>query len=314
MSDFQPVLKTLNSLSLDNYDPGGKRKKSGLPEKLHTILKSKFSVHFELIYEVQGGYNVGDEDNASLLVIRIIPRPDNLTRQFLRFKVTLTVLPEETKYTNGQPGVENEDSEPLLDSIEPASSGTQFADVFTTNETRETALKGNLQVQIYGVTPGVEGSRSSTSEFKAHHLLKVTSGTERTNMALSKKRANSVWWEIRAANADDGIGDSFTVAMLVKRPKGSKFRIEANTDGEIGVLSEQLKRFVHTGLRSKKDPSPLGVFGPAQAGSVQRAPKGVDERNLHAASRDNILKAIDEVGLHLPEQGRIVRYEKGKTY
>ncbi|KAF1808003.1 hypothetical protein P152DRAFT_406335 [Eremomyces bilateralis CBS 781.70] len=307
MTQSEQTLRTLKSFPLENYVPDAAHVRSDLMPKLGTIVRSEFSVDFELVYEVHGDYDTGDEDNASLLVVRVVPRPDDLKRQFLWFNVTLTVLPDETK---GQRRDEHEDSVPLLASIEPASSGDQFADVFTTNETRETALKGTLQAQIYGVIPGIEGSRSSKSEFKAHHLLRVKSGTDRTNMALSRKRANRVWWEVRAANEGDGIGDSFTVALLVKRPKGSKFRVEANTDGEIGVLFEKLKKFVPSGLRSKKDPSLLDVFGPARAGSVQRLPKGVDEKNLHAASRDNVMKRIDEVGLHLQEQGRLVRFEQ----
>jgi hypothetical protein len=309
MAHSQQIVRTLQSFPLENYVPDGlKIKKAALPERLVITKKSKFSVDFELVYEVHGGYDMGDEDNASLLVIRVVPRPDDLKRQFVWFKVTLTVLPEERK---GQRTDEDKDSGPLLASFEPASSGDEFVDVFTENETRETALKGNLQVQMFGVTPGVEASMRHKCEFKTHHLLRIKSGTDRTNMALSERKVNRVWWELRAADPKDGIGDSFTVALLVKRPKGSKFRIEANTDGVIGVLSETLKKFVPTGLRSKKDPSLLDVFGPARAGSVQRLPKGVDEKNLQAASEDNVMKGIDEVGLHLPEQGRLVRYGQG---
>lgn len=307
MAQSQQILKTLPSFSLETYlDPELKRKKGNVPTKLTAVKNSRFSVDFQLLYEVHGGYDPGDEDNASLLVIRVIPRPDDIERQFISFKLTLDVLPE------GRRRDENKDSGPLLASFEPASSGDQFFDVYTVTHTRETARKGNLQAQMYGAGAGAEVARMDRSEFKTHHYLRVTSGTDRTNMSLSGEWFNRVWWNIHAAKQGDGIGDSFTVALLVKRPKGSRFSIEASTDGKIGVLSEKFE-FIRSGFCSKKEPSCLRVFGPAKAGSVQKLPKGVDEKNLHAASTDEVMKGIDEVGLHLPEQGRPVKYEQGGT-
>lgn len=257
MAQSQQMIRKLKSFDTEIYTPGSAQVRDDALPTLETIIGSGFAVDFDLVYEVHGGYDTGDEDNASLLVVRVVPRPDDLKRQFLWLKVTLTVLPDGVK---GQRGHEDEYNVPLLTSMEPASGGDQFADVFTTNESRETALKGTLQAQIWGVTPGAESSRTSKSEFKAHHLLRVKSRRDSTYMALSKKSFNRVWWEIHAANKEDGIGDSFTVALLVKRPKGFKFRLEANTDGEIGVLSEKVKKFVPSGLRSKKDPSLFAVF------------------------------------------------------
>ncbi|XXH00936.1 hypothetical protein Hte_007287 [Hypoxylon texense] len=226
MAQSQQTLRTLKSIPLENYVPDGGHVRSDLMPKLGTMARSEFSVDFELMCEVHDGYDAGDEDKASLPVIRVVPRPDDLKRQFLGSNV----LPEDT---NGQRRHEDEDSVPLLTSIGSASSGDQFADVFTTNETHEIALRGTLQAQIYGVTPGIEGLRSSKSEFKAHHFLTVKSGTSRTNMALSRKRANCVWWEIRAANKEDGVGDSFTLSAS-KDVSKLKMAIENAADDSSG--------------------------------------------------------------------------------
>lgn len=300
-------VRTIKTLSLEYYIPDGGQVRSDIKPNLGTITRSDFSVNFELVYEVHGSYNKDDNNNASLLVIKIIPKPDDIKRQFVWLKITLTLLPE----GGIQQGEEDEETVPLLRSLEPASSGEQFADVFTTNETKEHGLKGSIQAQVWGVSPGIESSSSSTSEYKKHHLLRVRSGTSRTINSLPRRLVNSVWWEVRAANKDDGIGDSFTVALLIERPQGSRFRLEANIDGEIGLFSEKVKNFLPTGLRSKKDPVLLGIFGASNKVSDQKAPPGISPDDLHAASIDGAMKEIAEVGLHLPEQGRLVRFEPG---
>ncbi len=312
MAPSQQAIRTIRSICLEDFDPDSGQVRDDLPPKLGTITKSSFSVDFELVYEVHGGYNKGEEDNASLLVIRLVPKPDDLKRQFAWFRATLTVLSEKIDDLD----TVCDDQIPTIISTEPASRGEQFADVFTTNETRENTFKASLQAQVQAITPGVEASRSSKSDFKQHHLLKVKSGTGRagrTILALSRKAANQAWWEVRAANEKDGTGDSLTVAMLIKRPRGSKFRVEAGIDGEIGTYSESLWKLMPSIVRRKKAPVRLDVFGPANAVLAQRLPKGVQVDNLHAASTDNAMRRIDEVGLHLPEQGRLVRYEQGTT-
>ncbi|KAL1797008.1 hypothetical protein ACET3X_005548 [Alternaria dauci] len=312
MAESQQTPRMLKTFSLETSAPHGLRqKKSDSLVKLNQIKEWRFSVDFELVYEVHGGYDLGDEDNASLLVIKVIPRPDDRARQFYWFKVALSVLPDETPGQRSD-GNEGNEGPPRLISIEPASSGEQFADVFTTNEVRERVVEGVAGAQMYGVGADGKVSNLKRSEFKAHHLLKVRSGTARTNEALSKRWINSVWWDISAANPADGIGDSFTVALLVKRAKGSKFRVKASAEGGIGILCKAKSMFVPSVLRSRKKPALLDVFGPARAGSVQKIPRGVDEKNLHAASTDNVMKRIDEVGLHLPEHGRLVRFERGE--
>ncbi|KAF3069900.1 hypothetical protein CFAM422_006811 [Trichoderma lentiforme] len=286
-------VRTIRTLPLEDYIPDGGQVRSDILQNLGTITRSNFSVDFELVYEVHGNYNRNDKDNASLLVIKVIPKPDNLKRQFVWLKITLTLLPE----GGIQQGEEDEGTVPLLRSLEPASSGEQFADVFTTNETRERGLKGSIQAQVWGVSPGIEGSSSSTSEYKKHHLLRVKSGTCRTIRSMSRKTVNGAWWEVHAANKNDGIGDSFTVALLVARPQGSKFRLEANIDGEIGVLSETVKTFIPSGLRSKKDPVLLDIFGTSNSILDQKAPPGIFPDHLHAASIEGTMKEIAEVGI-----------------
>ncbi|KAI1658872.1 hypothetical protein F4813DRAFT_32127 [Daldinia decipiens] len=309
MSQTRQINKTIKTLSLENYVPDGGQVRDDIAPKLGTITRSEFEVEFQLIYEVHGDYNKGDKDNASLLVIRILPKAHNHTRQFGWFKVTLTIAQD---WTDSSKESEDDESIPLIESIEPASRGTQFVDVFTTNETPERAVKGSIQAQIYGATAGLEGSNTSKSEFKTHHLLKVKSGTQRTVKALSRKKVNRVWWTLEAAKKEDGIGDSFTVALLIKRPRGSKFRLEAHTDGEIGTFKEKVK-YVATGFWSKNEDKLLDIFGPAGNIKDQKIPKDIDVHNLHAASTENIMQRIEEVGLHLPEQRRPVRFEEEIT-
>ncbi|RSL41834.1 hypothetical protein CEP54_015700 [Fusarium duplospermum] len=118
---------------------------------------------------------------------------------------------------------DDEENIPQLRSFEPASQGEQFIDVYTTNEYRERVAQLSGQVPIaQPATVGGQLTRTNKSEFQRTHLLKVKGREERNDPSLPRNVFNQVAWTIIAANQDQGIGDSFAVAMLIKRPPGSK--------------------------------------------------------------------------------------------
>ncbi|KAF5977371.1 ankyrin unc44 [Fusarium bulbicola] len=303
MADSEQPVEVI-SLSLDDYMLGHGQVRSDVLESLGTSKKGSFSTNFELVHELHGSYEKGETDTGSLLAIKIIPKPTDLKRQFVWFKVTLTVLHGTDNPSNDEFNV------PSIGSYEPASDGAQYASVTTTNETREQMFKGSLTGQVSGASPGIEGSRTAKSEYQKRHLLQVRSGVQRTISSMSRKKANQVWWEIQAANKEEGIGDNFTVALLINRPKESNFRVEAEIDGEVGEFSEIAKSLIPKGLRSKKDPTVFKTFSPARSKPTSRVPPGIDLEDMHAASVDDLMKSIAWVGLHLPEAVQPVRFLK----
>ncbi|GES57671.1 ankyrin unc44 [Aspergillus terreus] len=290
------------TLELETYNPDAAEVKSDLPEQQSSIQNSSFTVKFQVLYEVHGDYTSTSTNNASLVVFKIIPESMDPKQRLLSFDITLTILPD------GQ--VDGPRNLPFLRSYEPNSGGAEYIKVCTTNETLERTWEGNAQLDVMGFSPGIRGSRTKRTEFERQHVLQITSGFGSSPPAPIGK-ANEVRWSIRAAAdiKDSGIGDSFTVALLIRRPAASSFQIVAKVDGEIGDLRHQMKRLIPTGLRSKKKPTVLGTYGPRADQESTEVPSGIDRHNLSAASKDNVMKTIKEIGLHLPEEARLANFQ-----
>ena len=266
-----------------------------------------FTVDFQLLYEVHGALDPGDEDNASLLVVRMVPLPRKPDVQFGKLHVQLSV-----DLVSGTGGAMGDDEEmATLVSFEPASEGAQFVDVYTTNEERTGSLKVSATVPVaQAASLGAEGSQGSKSTFTRTHLLRVRGRAVKTNPTMPFRSQNGALWQIIAANKEQGIGDSFTVAMLIKRPRGSSFQLVAEVRGHIGTFSEKTGKIIDSLIRRKRPPTRLAIL-PLDRKNA-RIPPGVLEDNLHRASIDNVMRQIAEVGLHLPELARPVTVTSGE--
>lgn len=305
-------LKTFQ-LQLEDYRPNAATLRTDIAPSAGTAKGPGFYVDFKIVYEVHGGFEPPDRDNASLLVIRIVPFPKDIERQFLSFSVKLSVqaAAEKKRQSTFHDDDNDENKMPQFRSFEPASQGQQFVDVYTTNETRERMAQLNGQVPIMQAASfGGQLSATNKSEFTRTHILKVSSREERDDLEVPHNVYNRVAWTISAANKDQGIGDSFTVALLVKRPPGSRFRLAAEVDGDVGSFLAKTKKFVSLGIGGKKPPTLLASF-PSHP-SNQKVPRGVDVGDLHRASTDNVMRDIKEVGLHLPEQANPVKVNQGE--
>ncbi|KAE9380875.1 ankyrin, partial [Stipitochalara longipes BDJ] len=169
----------------------------------------------------------------------------------------------------------------------------------------------NAQVPItHGASLGGQLSGTNKSEFKKTHLLKVTSKEERNDSSMPSNVYNRVAWRIFPADKEQGIGDSFTVALLVKRPQGSRFQLAAEVDGDVGSFSANTKKFLLSGVGGRKQKTPLATF-PLQPPNP-KVPQGVLVGDLHRAAIDNVMRDIEEVGLHLPERVNPVKFNKGE--
>ncbi|EPE06506.1 ankyrin unc44 [Ophiostoma piceae UAMH 11346] len=268
-----------------------------------------FTVDFQLLYEVHGALDPGDEDNASLLVVRMIPLPRKPDVQFGTLNVQLSV-----DLVSGAGGAATDDDADMANvvSFEPAAEGAQFVDVYTTNEERTGSLKASATVPIaQAASLGLEASHGTKSSFTRTHLLRVKANAVRTNPSIPVRSRNGALWRIKAANKEQGIGDSFTVAMLVKRPRGSSFQLVADVSGHIGTFSEKTGKIIDSLIRRKRPPTRLAIL-PLDRDNA-RIPPGVLEDDLHRASTENVMRQIDEVGLHLPELARPVTVITGAT-
>ncbi|KAI0895985.1 hypothetical protein F4806DRAFT_496110 [Annulohypoxylon nitens] len=293
------------SLQLEEYTQNAGTVRTDINPSAGTIRRPGFSVDFEIIYEVHGSYDPSDHDNASLLVIRIIPFPKDIERQFLWFSIKLSVIPAAHK--SGKPASNDYDDDDdesgilRVTSFEPASQGDQFIDVYTTNEARERMAQISAQVPITS-TASLGGQYSATDklEFQNVHTLRVNGRGDRSDMTLPHQIYNGAKWNISAANKTQGIGDSFTVALLIKRPEGSSFQLAAEVDGDVGSFSANARKLLPSNGGGRRRQTPLRTF--PRTNVTQKIPPGILVGDLHRASTDNVLKTIKEIGLHLPEQ------------
>jgi len=302
-------LKTIN-LELEDYRDNAGTLRTDILPSAGTSKGPAFSVDFKIVYEVHGGFDATDVDNASLLVIKIVPFPKDDEKQFLWFSVKLSV--HAAGKVGHQCNLDDEDDEeniPQLISFEPASGGEQFVDVYTTNEAREHMTQLNAQIPIgQGASLGGQLSATSKSEFTRTHLLRVTGKEGRSDLSLPSNFCNQAAWKICAANREQGIGNSFTVALLIKRPAGSQFQLAAQVDGDVGSFVPNVKKFLSCGVKCRKPPTSLATI-PSDRSNT-KVPEGVVVQELHRASRDNIMVQIPELGLHLAEYSRLPKLPK----
>ncbi|KAJ5657426.1 uncharacterized protein N7484_001075 [Penicillium longicatenatum] len=297
----------------DDEDEDGKVR-SDIRERIGTHGTPSCNVEFQCAHIIHGDYEPSDRDNASLLVLKASPVPKKPSRTIVKLTLGLTVLPEHCQ----QRDIHTLDDWgsaklPTLISFEPAGDGAEQLNMRTTIETHETAYNGSFTGGAFGVSGGLGASSTETTQYKKNHML-------RTNVALTRLREtrdvlpatkyNQVTWNLAAGTEDTGIGDSFTVALLVKRPTGEGFSLWVHSRSETNSNKDKLGNTFTKATQSIMGDRLhfLQGFSPGEGSSAAATeiPEGIDRHNLHAASTEDRLKQL-RLGIHLPETAKLVK-------
>ncbi|KAG5746817.1 hypothetical protein H9Q72_003503 [Fusarium xylarioides] len=260
-----------------------------------------FYVDFKIVYEIHGSFDQGDYDNASLLGVRIFPFPKDSKKRFEEFEVKLTVLADQ----------DSPDEIPQLKSFEPAHDGEQFVDAFTTTESLEVSKEISGELKPWEVASlGAKRTSARKSEFTQTHHLSVKAWPQRSSTSLPLSIHNRAKWKITPATKEQGIGDCFSVSLLIWRPSGAKFRLVAEVSGNVGSRAENSKEWLKTNLQGKRSPSTLGTFPSDNVSLWGDAPPGVDSKDLHRASTTGLMSKFNDIGLHLPEHAPPLKFNQ----
>ncbi|KAI5861310.1 hypothetical protein GGS23DRAFT_145793 [Durotheca rogersii] len=238
-------------------------------------------VDYRILYEVHGSFDPWDTDNASLVVIAIDPFPTDRGRQFLRLSVRVSALAVPDENVQGDGARRNDVVR--IEAFEP-SSREQPVYVWATNEARRS---------LASLQPGASREKPSTahtSKPERTHMLRVKSGWETANNGYGYAS-----WEVSAAEKARGIGDSFTVAVLVRRPSGARFRLALAVNGDAGTFCRKALEFLPSDLSEERPWVTSGTFPSSAAGG--KVPRGVCAGDLHHALLDNALEVLEEIGL-----------------
>lgn len=275
------------TVSLNDWTEGNAVLKSDLLDDIGTVTNDDFSIVFQRKYEVHGGFEKNSVDDATLLVLKIIPKTSS-GRVFKHLRVQLVF--------EKAPGIDPDDDDPYIVAYEPGQEGEQkFGDQIT-KVTKGTNTQFSASGQAPGSSATASKSWSDTGEFERHKLHKLSSGSSRSETRLKKK--NLVWWELEAAEESNGVGDHIVVAVLIQRASGSEFAIKVDTKAGFGGFKDAFDK-VKKPFKKRKVVF-LGLFNSAPRGAEEQIPRGVSKNELHAASTNDVLKTLAYV--HVPEQ------------
>lgn len=288
---------------LDDWDDSLAAVKSGDSEYLSTIPNRGFSVEFQVLREIHGDYEKESKvkDDASLLVIKMITHPKDREKKVLSCNVKLTVLMAISNLDDDYEIGGN----PEIVRYEPGGKGSVNYDDYSVKMTDQTSGALNLSIAppTGGATIGGSFSQSRSKEYSIRLFHELSAGRDRSDLGMTN--ANRAWWDVTAANKQDGIGDSLTVAILIKRPPGSRFRLSADTEGKIGGLNLSLGK--------KKVNQQLGIFPLPPNKITNKCPPGVMVDDLFASATAEVMRAL-QVGVHVSERTLALTYlQPGKA-
>ncbi|KAI8634075.1 hypothetical protein F5Y19DRAFT_198669 [Xylariaceae sp. FL1651] len=291
MSDDNLTLQRLgdNEVVVPLVEDGGSLKDNAL-DHLGTVTRTGYSVIFQRVYEVNGSMDPHSKDNATLLVLKIMPYTKEQKQQFKGFEVSLKV-----KTHTKPPGMWRNVGPPQIIAYEPAQEGALYIKETIIPRTEASSLGGNASVQpATGLSLGFTASKSVTEEIKKRVLHRVSARPHYGSN--SSKHPDKITWTISPAEDADGIGDYMVAAMLISRAKGSSFIIEVGTDAGLGLLHDAANHFPG---RAKLALGPFPTeLEPGEKKST--VPPGVEENSLEAISSENLLQTFSFV--HIPEK------------
>ncbi|KAF2260628.1 hypothetical protein CC78DRAFT_547361 [Lojkania enalia] len=252
-----------------------------------TITEKRYTAEFRRLDEVHGRFNGSSPivDNASLLVIRIVPKTDSSKRRFKEFTIAFTVQPDNSISSN--------DDAPWISAYEPAGDAAEYFQEHITTVSKTSSIGASLTGKPpVGVEPSVTSSVSTQRQFEQRRLLKLTA----RSFGEQRGRDTTVFYRLEPAFEPDGIGDSLAAALIIRRAPGASFYLKAVTTAKVSYRLGDAPTW-HLG-KSQENSLRLGPFTPKA--SEQTRPPGVDQSNLEAASYQ-ILKDLAYV--HMPEKG-----------
>ncbi|KAI1396296.1 hypothetical protein F4819DRAFT_143226 [Hypoxylon fuscum] len=288
----QPSESQIAEVYLDNWNPDGGWVRTQAQEEVGREERGDYSAVFYLVHAIHGKFDAKEalDDNASLLVLKIEPKTTDPSKTFLRFKVTL-------KCTRTRSSVEH----PYIAAADPALGGERVLDDFIINKSKDLSYGASLSAQGSAVplSGGVNMSKSQGETYNLRERHTISARVDKTN---ARSVRDCAWWELRAApTASQGIGDFFTVAVVIHRSKGQQFTITADTEADLGGISDKLRRFEGI-FHRRKEGTPLGTYGPVGNKPMTPTPAGIDPNNLRCStdSPEVVRKSLC-VGVHLPE-------------
>lgn len=254
-----------------------------------TAKKSGYEVNVRRQHQVHGLFEPYHSAEASLLVLKISCRADAIDDRIEFFSVKLRFEPA----PDGDP----DDDPPYVVAYAPAQEGdVSLSEHQTTvTKTRSLELTGSGQPPVGGASLGVKASGSTQKQFTQRHLYELQADSWPEPVSLSEP--NVVRWRMKAATKFEGIGDSISVAVLLRRARSSRFSIRFEVKADVGFLarvSEKLSNALKP--RKKKGGIMLGPFGPAKGANPvpdgQTIPEDVYPTNLHDASLKDLLDKL----------------------
>ena len=276
--------------SFYDYTEGSGELKSDLPEILGNLADRTYRVSFQRLHEVHGTYEPDSNIDATLLVLRVIPKAKD-GRPFKYFRVQLTF--------NNVAGSDPDDEPPFISAHEPAQQGMQYISEIYTTVTKERNLEESLSAQQFGGGLSILASQKNAEEFQRRKLHTLQAGTDRDK--TNSRKPNIVWWELKAADESNGVGDQLDIAILLERSESNQFVVKAETKaGFVGFSPRDMKLPFQ-----KRRCIEFGPFDPTR-GVTQSIPDGVDAKELHAVSTNEVLRNFAHI--HIPEKVDPVDY------
>ncbi|KAB8303089.1 hypothetical protein EYC80_004542 [Monilinia laxa] len=220
---------TEQEFSFNDYTEDSAELKTDLPEIIGTVNDSRNTVSFHRLHEVHGSFEPNPNKGATLLVLRVIPKAKN-GRPFKYFRAQLTL------YNIVRSG----DEPPSIFGYGPAQQGIQYIDEFYKKVAKESSIHRSLTAEPFGGGLSTSASKTSKEECQSRKLHTLEAGTDNSDMR--SRNQNVVWWEVKAAEESNGIGDQLDIAVLIKRARRTKFFVRAETKaGFVGFSLKDMK-------------------------------------------------------------------------
>ena len=288
------------TVSLGDHIEGGGVVKCDLPDEAGRQEKHGYQVVYQILAQVHGAWESAGHQGASLMVLKVIPIIDDHEHWFKHLEIRLTF----DKTQDSDPS----DPDPTIASFQPAQEGKLAVDQVPYSIEKADTDGVSLEVKAPGdmISGTYTTATSTTTRFEARKQHTIQAYTERKSHKSTSKSV--VVWKVIPIDQSRGVGDSITIAALIKRPKGSEFAIIADTIGTIGKVYDALNKFKR---RSIVRIEPLGTVQKMLEGSDVH----VDDNDLHALSRGKSTSLSDIVqksGIHVAEIVEPLSYRGSK--
>lgn len=311
----------MDTVRLDGFEqiseePRGEVKSQGTALKIDS--GSEFALDFSPAYQVHGRLGAASHANnreASLVVLKFRPIVPNAGHKILRLRIKLHVVPPHTSIADDDDRDEDDDS--LLygiDACQPAGDGVQSVgegDKRNITKTKELSAGVSVSPPAVGQIFNTDVKKSQMETSEKCYKLTIENRISQFKIRPGRRRKDVAEWHVQAANKDEGVGDSLTVAVLVTRPPASRFRFDYFCEAYFGRWSDNFMTPSQFFDRKKWSPLPW-EFQSNHQSEEARGDFAVDTADLRAAIKDTRFLKNHHIGHHIPEQVEPVTYH-GET-